>query len=284
MRFAYLIMAHNNIDQLMMLLRLLDSKNNDIYLHIDKKTKNVDGEKIAKCVSLSNMQIYREFSVKWAGISQTRCQIFLLEQAIKKHHDYYHLLSGADLPLHSNATIERFFADNEGKQFIHFESDGFCSKDNSKYYIFGHSKLAYWLMLLQKKIGINRKLYCGANWYSITHDLACDFIKHKEMMLKMVNHTISSDEYILQTFYKKVTVGNYVLYKNTINDYSSVSRCIDWKRGSPYVWQENDFYELVESGRMFARKFDERIDKKIIDMIVKYIKEESEGMIVTGEK
>lgn len=37
MKFAYLIMAHNNPSQLEVLLKLLDNSENDIYLHIDKK-------------------------------------------------------------------------------------------------------------------------------------------------------------------------------------------------------------------------------------------------------
>ena len=37
MKFAYLIMAHDNMEQLLSLIKLLDWPENDIYLHIDKK-------------------------------------------------------------------------------------------------------------------------------------------------------------------------------------------------------------------------------------------------------
>lgn len=273
MKFAYLIMAHDNTNQLITLLKLLDDAENDIYLHIDKKSKVLNENQIRYAVVKANLFVYSVFNVKWAGLSQTKCQSFLLEEAIKTEHDYYHFLSGHDLPLKTNKEINAFFQKNAGKEFIHFESDDFCLKDVCRYYHFENSVLERFFINLQKKIDIRRKLYCGANWYSITHNLATEFIKNKKKMFRIVNRTISSDEYILQTFYRRFAKGDYQLYKTTKNpyDYESVARLIDWRRGSPYVWRKEDFNELINSGRMFARKFDEKIDNEIIQMIVGYI-------------
>ena len=89
MIFAYLIMAHDNEEQLYILIDALDYRENDIYLHIDKKCNlNIStfSTKNAK------LHIYKCFSVYWGGISQTKCQFFLLNEAIKEYHDYYHLI------------------------------------------------------------------------------------------------------------------------------------------------------------------------------------------------
>ena len=48
-------------------------------------------------------------------------------------------------------------------------------------------------------------------------------------------------------------------------------RKIDWSRGGPYVWRKEDFEELIDSDCMFARKFDEKIDLEIIDLLYKRI-------------
>lgn len=278
MKFAYLIMAHNNPNQLIKLISLLDDKNNDIYLHIDKKFKDIEIKKIFDSVNLSTIHIYKKFNVKWAGISQTKCQMFLLNEAIKTYHDYYHLISGSDLPLHNNSVINSFFSKNKDFEFIHFESENFCKKDVCKYYNFGNNWLNTRLLSIQKKLKIFRKFYCGANWYSITHKLALDFCKNTNKLLRKVSYTLSSDEYILQTFIKKYSKEKYILYKDVTklkdDDYESISRLIDWKRGQPYVWKEKDFNELINSGRMFARKFDEKIDNKIIEKIMEYIRNE----------
>lgn len=45
-RHAYLIMAHNNWGVLTKLFSFLDSPDNDIYFHIDKKAKDFDWQKI----------------------------------------------------------------------------------------------------------------------------------------------------------------------------------------------------------------------------------------------
>ena len=74
---------------------------------------------------------------------------------------------------------------------------------------------------------------------------------------------------IVQTFIRRVTTKKYQFYKTTLepDDYGGTARLIDWKRGEPYVWREMDFQEIAKSDRMYARKFDERIDDKIIEMI-----------------
>ena len=41
-KHAYLIMAHKNEEQLALLLRMIDHEQNDIYLHLDKKFKDVN--------------------------------------------------------------------------------------------------------------------------------------------------------------------------------------------------------------------------------------------------
>lgn len=41
MKHAFLIIAHNNFEQLQLLVSLLDDVCNDIYVHIDKKTKEL---------------------------------------------------------------------------------------------------------------------------------------------------------------------------------------------------------------------------------------------------
>ena len=41
MKHAFLIIAHNKFNQLQLLLNLLDDERNDIYVHIDKKVKDL---------------------------------------------------------------------------------------------------------------------------------------------------------------------------------------------------------------------------------------------------
>lgn len=227
MKFAYLIMAHDNEKQLRLLLNSLDYHENDIYLHIDKKS---DLKKLAFDVKNARIFVYHCFSVYWGDISQTKCQFFLLNEAKKEYHDYYHLLSGHDLPIKPHLAIMAFFKQNYGKQFIHFESDEFCMKDACRYYHFlaplisrcNSNRLNFFLYRLenalikiQRVLNVKRSLFCGANWYSITHDFAEDFCSKQNELLKKVKWTISSDEYVIQTFYKTMAQGKYELFAKT---------------------------------------------------------------------
>lgn len=194
MKFAYLIMAHDNAEQLSILLNVLDQPENDIFLHIDRKADMTDFESIGNKLRYAKIHIYRRYKVYWADISQTKCQTFLLSEAVKEYHNYYHLLSNADLPIRDHKTILNFFSENEGKEFVHFESGLTCKKRACRYYhiLFPLiqriksgkieqilSSVERKFIHLQEKRNVDRQLYCGANWYSITHDLAVDFISHK---------------------------------------------------------------------------------------------------------
>ena len=279
-------MAHDNEEQLRLLIEALDYPENDIYLHIDKKSSI---RKIQFETKNAQLKVYSRYAVYWGDLSQTRCQVFLLTEAIKEKHDYYHLISGHDFPIKSHNQIIQFFQENYGKQFIHFESNDYCMKETCRYYHFlapvisrcnisflknRISSIENHILDIQKRKGVTRSLYCGANWYSITHDLAEEFCIHSKEILRKVRWTISSDEYVLQTFYKTMAKGNYELFAETKEpgDYKSITREIDWHRGSPYVWKNEDFDFLINSERMFARKFDQRTDAQIITRIAEVVK------------
>ena len=202
-------------------------------------------------------------------------------------------ISNADLPLKNNNVIADFFEKNQGKQFIHFEDKGFCNKEACKYYHFFYSwhcaaknrmirysleKMECISLAIQRKLNVNRKFYCGANWYSITHELARDFCAYSKDVLKKVRWTISSDELVLQTFVRCISTKQYVLYAETktCDDYTSLERAIDWNRGNPYVWKSSDYDELMNSTCLFGRKFDSNIDKDIVVRISDYLLRENE--------
>ena len=63
-------------------------------------------------------------------------------------------------------------------------------------------------------------------------------------------------------------------YFSGYDDDRATMRLIDWERGngsSPYVFLAEDYDRILQSGMLFARKFDERIDAEIIRRIVAQI-------------
>ena len=51
---------------------------------------------------------------------------------------------------------------------------------------------------------------------------------------------------------------------------SSSLREIDWNRGSPYTWRDEDYRYLHNSPNLFARKFSSHYEG-IIDQILDYV-------------
>ena len=291
---AFLIMYHNDYYILERLLKQIDSKNFDIYLHVDKKVKNFDFEYTKKILKKSKIYFVKRINVKWSAYSQIKCELILLNEATKKHYSYYHLISGVDLLLKSSDDIYQFFKKNKGKEFVAYQNIDSVTedqKDRIKYYhIFNGNrrhknkiirelsiKIYYKLLSIQKKLKINRlknnqlEIRKGANWFCITDDLANYLLTKREEIAKTYKFTNCADEIFLQTITYNSKFKNKI-YNEYSDEHQNIKRYIDWNRGQPYVFSINDYEELINSECFFARKFSSQKDKDIIDKIYTTLK------------
>ncbi|MBR2834026.1 MAG: glycosyl transferase [Bacilli bacterium] len=299
MRHAYLIMAHTDFKILEKSILLLDSEFSDFYIHIDRKVKNFDFEYFKNLPKKSNIYFVKRINVSWASFSQIKCEYILFKEAHKKHYDYYHLLSGSDLPIVSNKVIYDFFEENNGREFVLLDNHNSISDsaiERIKYYHFfvnfARSKsnflrrvfglFNYQGINIQRKLKVNRlkKLNIdfrkGANWVSITHNFVSYVLSKEKFINHYYRYSYCADELFIQTllynsqFYKKV-------YSKQDDDYEGIKRCIDWKRGEPYTFKSEDFEFLIKSNCFFARKFSTDVDNKIIEKIFQYVRGEDNG-------
>lgn len=277
-KHAYLIMAHHNFEQLQQLLDLLDDARNDIYLHIDKKAGSFSPQQVH--TNRAGLILTERLNIQWAGHSQIQCELLLLKAAAEKHYDYYHLLSGLDLPLKTQDDIHAFFEENHGKEFIGLDKQAIESRnylDRTQYYywfqnIYGRDRgrktlpirtLEDWLVALQEKMGFRRKelvpLYKGANWFSITDTMVQYVLKQEAVIRKQFFFSRCADEVFLQS------IAMASPYRECITGESL--RETDWERGSPYTFRAEDVPQLLNCGRLFARKLDRNVDPEAIELI-----------------
>lgn len=287
MRHAYLIMAHNEFDILEKLLRLLDDERNDFYIHIDKKVSDFPFERFRTIPAKSAVYFTPRLDVRWADFSLTECQLIMLREARKVGYRYYHLLSGVDLPLKDNDAIHAFFEQHDGREFVHF-----CSEEQTEairfhveYYHFrrlmrapgkleraagyaltGASRLLYGLGL-KRKWPVNIRLAYGSNWCSITDELAAYILEKEDWVRKHFRLTCISDELYIQTLVENSDFRRRLYHSEKDDSNLANVRCIDWKRGNPYVFRSGDFDELIASPCLFARKFSGKVDGEIIERI-----------------
>lgn len=122
-KHAYLIIAHNKFEQLKMLCEMLDFEQNDIYIHIDAHVTDFDADSFRPALRRSKLKFAERTRVNWGGYSQIQAELNLLKAAADsgENYSYYHLLSGADLPLRPAQEIWDFF-EQRGTEFIHFSA------------------------------------------------------------------------------------------------------------------------------------------------------------------
>lgn len=285
-KHAFLIMAHNNKRQLINLVKLLDYSNNELYVHIDKKVHLIDDNELLSNAIKCKIHILRKVKVAWGAYSQIECELTLLREAIKTQHKYYHLISGVDLPIKSNQELHTFFDENFGKEFVHFQSIN-IDKDTINHVKYYHLLQEYTnayslcinkvvrgiehlLLGIQKVIRINRwdGSYClqkGANWFSITDNLANYIVSKEKTIKKLFKYTLSGDELFLQTLVINSPFKNNLYHPSFDDDYQQCARYIDWNRGKPYVFQTKDLQDLLFSKELFARKCSYELSQKMLN-------------------
>ena len=197
-KHAYLIIAHKDDLTYRTLLRLLDDPRNDIFVHMDIKNVDYDVEKVNNYIQNGRIVHTKRTNVTWGGYSQINAELLLLEYATLGNikYDYYHLISGQDLPIKGQDYIHEFFNRNLGKEFITFDSDSFNEYRRVGYYRFFQEyigrksngicrKCDKFLMRVQKLFKIKRNSQVvfrkGTNWFSITDDLAHYVISQKKI-------------------------------------------------------------------------------------------------------
>lgn len=303
MKHAFLIIAHSNWWQLKKLIECLDSETHDIYVHIDKKSKDFDETYFANASQYSNLKFYQEYEVFWGGFSQVQVEMFLLHKAFANHYNYYHIISGADLPLKSNHEIDTFFEENNGKEFILYDDKALLENPEisrrAKYYHFLQNyRRRYkqkWkndfftfcervLLVFQIVFHVNRvknldwTIKYGSNWVSITDDLVKVILDNKSKIKNVFSCTNCSDELFIQTIAYNCGFDNRI-YIPQDNQCAHV-RYIDWSRGkngNPYTFRLSDLNMLIpnqgQNKNLFARKFSEAVDKEIILSILEHRKQ-----------
>ena len=293
-KHAYMIIAHNEEKILVKLLKLLDNVNNDIYIHIDNKSKELEEEKLKRCIKFSNVYFTKKLDVRWGDVSLTACELILLETATSNNkYDYYHLISGVDLPIKSQKEIHDFFEKNKGYEFIHFSKKEYITnhiyervkfyhffikgfKSKIKFYSYFCEKTHNLLLKFQKVLKINRiskkqKVAYGSQWFSITDALARYVIENKKRILKRYKWTLCSDEMFLQTLVFESKFYKYIYKKSNFN---SNLRYIDFERGNPYTFCDENFDEIMDSGCFFVRKLSTKniSQEKLVNKIYKKLK------------
>jgi len=283
MKIAILILAHSNIEQLR---SLVDSLKNDfrVYIHIDAKSdipmQTFDNE--------TNVVAIKKHRIYWGSPDIVYATLDLLKLAYNDGCEYFMLISGQDLPV---CSCKKIIQEIENKPDINYvdyatmprpdwQFNGGCdrlhlywatNKDKGKQTV--RSILFFIIRKIQKLFGLRRKLfpityYGGSEWFNISREVAgfiLNFTDENPAYLAQFNNTMIADEIYFQTL-----IMNSPFADKVVND---DKRYIDWASGPefPRTLRIEDFDKIKASGDFFARKFDWKTDKEVIEKITAII-------------
>lgn len=278
-KHAYLFVCHNRWDQLQFLIEVLNDPRNDFYILVDSKATDFDREEfIRNCVS-KQLFFVDSIDICWGHYSLIDAPILLLKAATARaEYDYYHLMSGVDMPLKSQDEIHRFFKENAGYEFIDFDDfNGSKIADRRlRYYYYlqkqvGRKRFSILkllrdiILVLEILIGVNRikdiQQYVakGSNWFSITDNFARYIIENEEVVKKIFTNVYCGDEEFIQTMLKMSPFRDkWYGFKRKDLEYCNL-RYLDWGRGAPYTFTKDEYFELTAGEYLFARKFSDDI-------------------------
>lgn len=293
-KHAYLIIAFNNWSVLEKLIRLLDHERNDIYIHINSAVEDFDFDYFERIPKKSKLYYTERFHTEWGTPKLMVAQMYFLQMAHGiENYQYYHVLSGACMPLKTQDEIHDFFDKNNGKEFVHFTSKPPIEKRIYERYAYDHRfhkyirgesmlrRIVLGTFLENIYVGIQKlcrvdrqkhnpyELCFGSSWFSITDEFAFYILEHWDYLLNNFKHTFAPDEIYVQTLCYNSKFKDRLYMDNMDDDYRASQRYIDWKRGNPYTFTINDYEELMNSGCLFARKFDIKTEeqREIIEKI-----------------
>lgn len=289
MKHAILILAHNHLDYLS---ELIDDFDDDfyIYIHIDKK-KSLSKKDILRLSQKKNVVlISQKYKVNWGGHSIIKAEIFLLKEALKKPDtDYFHLISGQDIPTKNIKEFKRFFQKNKGKEFLEYESFPQDKWDNGTFARFQYFRLndifnerSYWghfmsskIIQFQQKHNILRKipnqfdlLYGGSEWFSLTRrcvEHIINYTQESPAFFKKLKYTFASDETYINT------VVLHSPFKDNVENNNL--RYIVWEHRNnsfPANLDETDFFNILSSYAFFARKIAFPVSEKLLEKLLYY--------------
>lgn len=305
MKQAILIMAHNNWKTLKNLINYFDKKLFDVYLHVDSKSLDSFNENFSNYDKEAILEIVKSHKVNWGGFSQIEAEMELFKSAFNSTVDYsyYHLISGVDFPIQSNQELFDFFNYSYPDNFIGFAHlpDTFPEKKSfiealkntntnefkhriDYYYPFHDLNMRYLPRVrkkasiafakIQKKLNYHREsekviIAKGSNWVSLTNDFVGYLLSLEDDIYSKYKYTYCADEIYKHTIFVNSPFIEFIYFDHKKGK-SANKRLIDWNRGTPYIFGDEDIEEVLNNSleNMFVRKLSDQKSQLLINSFV----------------
>lgn len=251
-------------------------------MHIDKRAgKNIFNEISIFLQNYQNTSVLESKEAIWGGYSLVDAQLRGIEKLFTSgaKWDYFINLSGQDFPLKKQSVIMGYLSKFNSYEFIKIVNQDLVRPETMhriKDYV-QEIKGSLVISTTAKRPFITGMTpYIGNQWMILSKRF-CEFITYSaelNIFKDFYRNTLIPDESFFQTVLMNTTFKSKIIYDD--------KREIDWVESSDIKLRPRDFLAkdsemLINSQNLFARKFDENTDSRILSIL-----EHSMGLSTIG--
>lgn len=282
MKLAYIISAYQYPEQLARLIHRLNADSTSFFVHVDKKTEDrVYREMVNGMRGRPNVRFLKRQTCDWGGFGHVAATLEGIAEIFRTstRFDYVILLTGQDYPIKPNRHIFAFLERHRGKLFLEFfplPTDIWHNRGR----VGGMDRIEAWhwrvwrrhvrfppshRFPIKRKFPQGFKPFGGSSYWCIPREgiqYIYELTTQNRTFTDFFRYVDVPDEIFFQTI-----VLNSPFRAMVVND---DLRYIDWKdpeTGRPAILRTSDFEKLLASPKLFARKFDVRVDADVLDLI-----------------
>ncbi len=272
---AYFIMVHQYPNQFKKLFKAIYHSENHYLIHIDKKSDNQLHVEIQDFLAgFPNVSLLKSMTTNWGGYSLVDAELKGIKTLLQLNKDwkFFINLSGQDFPLKTQAYIFDYLNRNQGKDFLKLSNQKNIRPETlnriENYVVETDSEIHSVAPTLKRSFLRGVTPYIGNQWMILSRRF-CEFVaynKEVERFKSFYKNTFIADEGFFQTVIMNTSYKNNVI----VND---DKRAIDWIqlpdeiKLRPRNFTAADASSLLNSQHLFARKFDETVDKEIMQIL-----------------
>lgn len=273
MTIGYVVSAYKLPAQLVRLVRRLRSDTSHFAVHVDAKTdRRTFDEMVSGTRDLGCVDFVERHVCNWGGSGHVLATLKGIEQLYAREipFDYVVLLTGQDYPLRPAREIERALAEAGGLSFMNFwplPHEGWAGRGGldrleHAHLVFGRG-LHLELPWPRRRLPDGLTPWGGGPYWCLSRAVVDDlrsYVKGHPEVVRFFERVWIADELFFQTI-----VLNSSHRDTLVNDNL---RYIDWGRTpAPAILTCADVDKMLASGKLFARKFDETVDARVLDLL-----------------
>lgn len=252
MTVAYIISAYKLPHQLIRLVSRLQHPERSFYIHIDANAPpDVFAEAARALAAHANVHLLDRHACAWGDFGHVRATLKGLDALAASAQDaeYVVLLTGQDYPIKSNETMEAMLAGSRGCSYMNFRPLPVQGLERGGYERLPEPELPYGL-----------RPFFGSGYWTLHREVVGyvrGFLQGHPAYVPYFERVRIPDEMFFQSI-----LLNSPLAGTIVND---DQRLIKWP--GPAILGSADWDDISVAPDLFARKFDETVDRSILDRI-----------------